>query len=112
MAELGSYQVPFKPRSNREDDPPIRGSYSTDQGNVTHVCPGIHPVYNIPSATGANHTQAFTAAAGSEEGYLLTLDTARGMAATAWKVLSDDHFAAEVRAEFDSWKQGNVKFDH
>lgn len=102
MIALSSPQLAFDPKSSSEDDPPLPGSYSTDQGNVTQVCPGIHPIYNIPSAQGANHTKEFTAAVITEEAYQLTLDTAKGMAATAWKVLSDDGFAAKVKAEFET----------
>ena len=101
MLELSSPQLAFNLDTNDEYSQPHPGSYSTDQGNVTYVCPGIHPVYNIPNAQGANHTKEFTAAVITEEAYLLTLDTAKGMAATAWEVLKDDDFARQVRAEFE-----------
>jgi hypothetical protein len=101
MLSLSSPQLTFNSDADDEDSQPHPGSYSTDQGNVTQVCPGIHPVYNIPSSQGANHTKEFTAAVISEEAYRLTLDTAKGMAATAWKVLRDDDFAREVKAEFE-----------
>lgn len=91
--------------SEDEDGEPHPGSYSTDQGNVTQVCPGFHPVYNIPTENGAsNHTKEFTAAVITEEAYRLTLLTSRGMAATAWKFLSEDGFAKEVKAEFEKRK--------
>lgn len=103
MAEQDSPQLAFRTGDtvNIVDDPPCPGSYSTDQGNVTQVCPGFHPVYNLPSASGANHTKEFTAAAITDEAYKLTIDTAKGMAATAWRLLSDDSFAHEVRLEFE-----------
>ena len=102
MNDVSSPQLAFNPDLSVEDDPPLPGSYSTDQGNVTQVCPGIHPIYNIPHAQGANHTKEFTDAVITEEAYQLTLDSAKGMAATAWKVLSDDDFATKVRAEFEA----------
>jgi len=104
MLEISSPQLPFNTVTNGENSKPHPGSYSTDQGNVTYVCPGIHPVYNIPNAQGANHTKEFTAAVITEEAYHLTLDTAKGMAATAWKVLKEDDFAREVKAEFEKTK--------
>ena len=104
MLELSSPQLPFHTDEDGEDSKPHPGSYSTDQGNVTHVCPGIHPVYNIPHAQGANHTKEFTAAVITEEAYLVTLDTAKGMAATAWYMLSNRDFAAKVKAEFEKSK--------
>jgi hypothetical protein len=103
MQKLDSPQLPFD--TTNEDEPPHPGSYSTDQGNVTQVCPGIHPVYNIATENGAsNHTKEFTAAVITEEAYRLTLDTAKGMAATAWKFLTKDDFAGEVKAEFEKDK--------
>ncbi|KAF2417678.1 hypothetical protein EJ08DRAFT_666400 [Tothia fuscella] len=99
MSDLGSPQLCD---ADGEDSQPQPGSYSTDQGNVTQICPGFHPVYNIPTANGAsNHTKEFTAAVITEEAYQLTLLTSKGMAATAWKVLVDDDFAKKVKTEFE-----------
>ncbi|KFY49409.1 hypothetical protein V495_00598 [Pseudogymnoascus sp. VKM F-4514 (FW-929)] len=81
---------------------PFPGSYSTDMGNVSQVVPGFHPIYTIPTPEKAsNHTPEFAAAAGTDEAYRLTIDTAKGMAATAWKMLTDDEFAASVKEEFE-----------
>jgi hypothetical protein len=104
MLDLSSPQLPFANDAENEESLPHPGSYSTDQGNVTQICPGIHPIYNIPSSIAANHTKEFTAAVIKDEAYCLALDTAKGMAATAWKLLSDDDFAREVRTEFEEWK--------
>jgi hypothetical protein len=105
MADLSSPQLPFD--AEDEDSPPLPGSYSTDQGNVTQVCPGIHPIYTIPTENGAsNHTKEFTTAVITEEAYRLTLDTSKGMAATAWKFLTDDGFAGKVKAEFEKVASG------
>jgi hypothetical protein len=102
MQELGSPQLCD---TDNEDSEPHSGSYSTDQGNVSQVCPGIHPIYNIPTENGAsNHTKEFTAAVITEDAYRLTIVTAQGMAATAWKFLTEDGFAKEVKAEFDKSK--------
>jgi hypothetical protein len=101
MLDLSSPQLPFDTDADVEESPPHPGSYSTDQGNVTQVCPGFHPVYGIPTENAANHTKEFTAAAITDEAYHATLDTAKGMAATAWKMLSEDDFAAKVKAEFE-----------
>jgi hypothetical protein len=102
MLDLDSPQIC---EADKEDSVPHPGSYSTDQGNVTQVCPGFHPVYNIPTENGAsNHTKEFTAAVITDEAYRLTLVTSQGMAATAWKFLTEDDFAAEVKAEFEKSK--------
>jgi hypothetical protein len=104
MLGLSSPQLPFTNNTDDEESLPHPGSYSTDQGNVTQICPGIHPIYNIPNSTAANHTKEFTAAVITDEAYRLALDTAKGMAATAWKLLSDNDFAGDVKREFEEWK--------
>lgn len=108
MNSISSPQLPFSTNSADEETEPHPGSYSTDQGNVTQICPGIHPIYNIPNSKGANHTIEFTDAVITEEAYQLTLDTAKGMAATGWKVLSDDAFAKEVRDDFEKGKAASI----
>ena len=103
------------------DKEPNPGSYSTDQGkqisiaimiqltvlgNVTQVCPGFHPTYNIPTTNGAsNHTPEFTGAAATDEAHRLTIATAKGMAGTAWHVLTDAEFAKSMREEFERDKK-------
>jgi len=83
-------------------EPPAPGSYSTDQGNVTQVVPGFHPVYTIPTKNGAsNHTKEFANAAITDEAHKATIVTSKGMAGTAWKILTDEKFAKEVREEFE-----------
>jgi hypothetical protein len=96
-----------QPQKGDDAEEPYPGSYSTDQGNVTQVCPGFHPIYNIPIQNGqSNHTKEFTAAAITEEAYQATLLSAKGMAGAAWKMLTDDAFAQTVKAEYDEHKAG------
>ena len=75
---------------------------STDQGNVTYECPAFHGGYGINTAKGkGNHTAEFTEAAALESSLDQTLDWAKGMAAVAWRVLSDDAFAEEVKKDWE-----------
>lgn len=77
------------------------GSYSTDQGNVSHVVPTFHGLYRIPiKDNAANHTQGFTDAAATKEAHELTILTSKGMAGVGLQVLTDDDFAAELKASF------------
>jgi hypothetical protein len=76
---------------------------------VSHIVPGIHPIYSIPTPEKAsNHTPEFAEAAGTDEAYRLTILTAKGMAATAWKVLVDDTFAASVKDWFEKGKNAST----
>ncbi|KAF2099917.1 metal-dependent amidase/aminoacylase/carboxypeptidase [Rhizodiscina lignyota] len=83
-----------------EPDATMAGS--TDQGNVSYECPSIHPMFGIDAREGCyNHTPGFTAAAGTEKAFWQTIETAKGMAAAAWRMLTDDKFAEEVKKDFE-----------
>ncbi len=78
------------------------GSFgSTDMGNVSHVVPSIHPVYNIPHKSG-NHTAGFTEAAASADGHQLTLTATKAMAHAALDWLTDADLRERAQADFDA----------
>ncbi len=84
------------------DEPADILAGSTDMGDVCHECPGFHGVFGIGTKEGeANHTHGFAAAAGTEESFERALECGRSMAAVAWRVLSDDGFAARVQTEWE-----------
>jgi len=84
---------------------PEPGAYSTDQGNVSHVCPSFHGLYAIPvKDNAANHTPGFTDAAATDEAHKLTILTSKGMAGVALRVLLDDRFAKDVKEQFEAAK--------
>ena len=56
---------------------------STDMGNVSHVVPAIHPMFQIGHDTRAYHTREFTAVANTPAAYQNTLNTAKAMAMTS-----------------------------
>ena len=75
---------------------------STDQGNVTYIVPGIHPMYDIKPPKGAiNHTPGFTDAAKTEVAHKATLTASKGIALTALDFLVDEEFAKQVKKTFD-----------
>ena len=79
-----------------------QGSFgSTDMGNVSHVVPSIHPMYNIPHESG-NHTAQFTEAAASSAGHELTLTATKAMAHAALDWLSDADLRDRAQADFDA----------
>jgi hypothetical protein len=63
-------------------------------------------MFGIPCPPGAsNHTPGFTAAAGTDRAYELAIVTAKGMAVTGWKILTDDSVVAAVRRDFEEDKE-------
>ena len=73
---------------------------STDMGNVSHVVPSIHPMYAIGTRA-ANHSHAFTTAAGTENAHQKTLIASKAMALTAIDVLCNPDRIGQVRDDFE-----------
>ncbi|XP_077160766.1 xaa-Arg dipeptidase-like [Paroedura picta] len=74
-------------------------SGSTDFGNVTFVVPGIHPYFYIGSDA-LNHTEQYTAAAGSEDAQFYALRTSKALAMTALDVIFKPDLLEKVREDF------------
>ncbi|GES84831.1 putative amidohydrolase [Rhizophagus clarus] len=81
---------------------------STDQGNVTYVVPGIHPIFDIKPPKGSGtHTSGFTEASKTEVAHEVTLTASKGIVLTGLDFLIDDEFAKRVKDSFDGglhWK--------
>lgn len=72
---------------------------SSDIGNVSLVCPTIHPYVRIAEQECAGHTAAFRTAAGSPLGYEQMIKAAKAMAMTAVDLVAGGLLAA-AKAEF------------
>ncbi|KAG0422423.1 hypothetical protein HPB47_001748 [Ixodes persulcatus] len=73
---------------------------STDAGNVSHVLPTLHPMFELNS-TGINHTAEFAKATNTPESFDLTLKTAKALALTALEVMRDPEFLKEIKKQFE-----------
>ncbi|KAF9919102.1 hypothetical protein FBU30_011172 [Linnemannia zychae] len=95
--------VKYLPRAIQESLP----SGSTDMGNVAHVVPGIHPVFNIIGLDGevdhsiTNHSINFVAQAKTEVAHLASLRSAKGLALTGLDVLVEEGFAEAIKESFE-----------
>jgi amidohydrolase len=90
-----------------EEPDPKAGVGSSDIGNVSRVCPAIHPYVSIGPQGVAGHTAAFRDAAGSPAGFAAMLHAAKAMAMTAVDLLGDPALLEAARAEFSqSMAQG------
>jgi metal-dependent amidase/aminoacylase/carboxypeptidase family protein len=79
---------------------PKAGVGSSDIGNVSRVCPAIHPYLAICPAGVPGDTVAFREAAGSPAGFDAMLNAARAMAMLAADLLAEPDLLAEAQAEF------------
>ena len=74
---------------------------STGMDDSCYECPGFHGAFGIDTEAGeGNHTKGFVAAAGTGEPFDRAVECAKGMAAVAWRMLSDDAFADEVHKQW------------
>jgi metal-dependent amidase/aminoacylase/carboxypeptidase family protein len=82
-----------------EEPDPKGGVGSSDIGNVSRVCPAIHPYVSMAPKGVAGHTAAFREAAGSPAGFAAMIHAAKAMAMTAVDLLSDPALLAAAKAE-------------
>jgi amidohydrolase len=73
---------------------------SSDIGNVSQVVPTIHEYIQILFTDDISHTIAFRDAAVSKRGDLAVLLAAKGMAMTAYDILTDSSLRSDINAEF------------
>lgn len=72
------------------------------KGNVSYECPSLHGTFHIETPTGVPlHSAEFAAAAKTQKNHGITVEVAKGMALTAWKILSDDAIAAQMKEDFE-----------
>ncbi|KAJ3022799.1 UNVERIFIED_CONTAM: hypothetical protein HDU68_008939 [Siphonaria sp. JEL0065] len=74
---------------------------STDMGNVTHVVPGIHPVFDIECTQFDIHTNEFREGAATDTAHKATLRAAKCLCLTAIDVITDPEFRRQVHKEFE-----------
>lgn len=73
---------------------------STDMGNVSQICPAIHPFIKMVDIEGNLHTVEFLEAIQKKEAYERFIEGAKILALTANDVLCDMELLEAVKAEF------------
>ncbi|CAG8549586.1 16551_t:CDS:2 [Dentiscutata heterogama] len=78
---------------------------SSDQGNVTYLVPGFHPLYDIRTSIPAvNHQREFTAECKSKSAHEETIKATSCMTLVGLDFLLDDEFAKQVKDCFNKSK--------
>ena len=78
------------------------GKASSDFGNFSRVCPGIHPYFGITDHMVPGHSIEMARAAHSDFGFDRAMKAATAMAAIALRFLSDGEFRTAVRKDFET----------
>lgn len=73
---------------------------SVDIGNVSHVCPAIHPYFAISEAPLVGHTREFAAASKTPFAYDSMVKAVGALALTGADVIQDQEFLNRIQAEF------------
>ncbi|KAF4944503.1 hypothetical protein FSARC_14657 [Fusarium sarcochroum] len=75
---------------------------STDMGNISYYVPSFHGGFAIPTTPDVSvHNPKFTACAATEDAHKAALNSARGLAMMAVRVLLDDDLSREARSDFE-----------
>jgi amidohydrolase len=77
---------------------------SSDLGNVAHAYPTVNVVFKIAPDGTAGHSDAMREAAASEEGWKATVVTAKGLALTAYELLTNPAKVKEIQDQFKELK--------
>ena len=78
------------------------GRGSSDFGNFSHVCPGIHAYFGISDHKIPGHSIEMAEAAHSDFGFDMAMKAASAMAAIALRFITDAEFRQIVRKDFDT----------
>jgi len=89
-----------------EDCENIRETFgSIDMGNVSHVCPAIHPYFGICRGSGiAAHTKELAEATLTEEAHDSMKKTIAALVLTAADVIMDEELLKKIKEEFETCK--------
>ena len=78
------------------------GRGSSDFGNFSHVCPGIHAYFGISDHKIPGHSLEMAEAAHSDFGFDMAMKAASAMAAIALRFITDAEFRQIVREDFNT----------
>lgn len=73
---------------------------SLDAGNVSQVCPTIHPSFSISDENIVAHTKEFAEATSKDKAYEGMLITIKALVLTAIVIINDDKLLNEIKDEF------------
>jgi len=77
---------------------------SSDLGNVAHAYPTVNVVFKIAPDGTPGHSDAMREAAASEQGWKATVVTAKGVALTAYELLTNPARVKDIQGQFKELK--------
>lgn len=83
-------------------DEPKTETGSLDAGNVSHICPTIHPYFDITGRVPVTpHTIEFARCTLTDYAYEQMINTAKALAVTGSKIITEPDLLEKIRYEFD-----------
>lgn len=83
---------------------PRQKAGSIDMGNVSHVCPAIHPYIKTCEKDIAPHTREFAAATITDYAVESMISAAKAMALTGYDIITNCELLREIKDEFGKQK--------
>ncbi len=99
-----AYRVNLAQLGRTTVDGPRVNQGSLDMGNVSYVCPSIHPFVSICDPDLASHTRAFGQAGVSPRGQSALLDSVKAMAMTAVDLMLTPELVHAARQAFETFR--------
>ncbi|MBS4534259.1 M20 family metallopeptidase [Clostridium sp. D2Q-14] len=78
---------------------------SLDMGNVSHVCPAIHPYFGIADREITGHTRELAKATDTELAYDSAMKAIGALVLTAIDIIENKNLLEEVKKEFENTKR-------
>ncbi len=103
LSEL--YTNKLKDMGVKEIHEPKENYGSLDMGNVSHVCPSIHPYFSISDKEIIAHTKEFADATITDRAYKGMTEAMGALVLTAVDIMKDSNLFNEIREEFNNTKK-------
>lgn len=103
LSEL--YTNKLKDMGVKEIHDPKKSYGSLDMGNVSHVCPSIHPYFCISDEKIIAHTKEFADATITDRAYKGMTEAIGALVLTAIDIMKDSSLFNEIREEFNNTKK-------
>jgi amidohydrolase len=76
---------------------------STDQGNISHEMPALHPMFGISCKPGIKiHSREFAEVAGTKEAFDMAVVVGKALALTGWNLLTQNELFLKAKQEFET----------
>lgn len=96
-----TYNKRLKDMGVKEIKPPEKNTGSLDMGNVSQVCPAIHPYFGLANKKITAHTRELAEATDTKIAYESSMKTIGALVMTAVDIIKNEELFKEIQKEFE-----------